>query len=162
MVTIGNHSIVSFNELEYFTNVKEIPSTAFAYNINMTKLTLPSSVECIRGRESFYVEAITNYKGVTNWYKVELAPFMNTLISSIVLPETIKYIYDGAFNGAKHLKEIHCKATTPPYFSGYFEYGNCQIYVPLESVDAYKTAEGWSQYADQILGFDFENGVVVK
>ena len=162
LVTIGNHSIVSFNELEYFTNVKEIPSTAFAYNINMTKLTLPSSVECIRGRESFYVEAITNYKGVTNWYKVELAPFMNTLISSIVLPETIKYIYDGAFNGAKHLKEIYCKATTPPYFSGYFENGNCQIYVPLESVDAYKTAEGWSQYADQIVSFDFENGVVVK
>lgn len=30
-----------------------------------------------------------------------------------------------------------------------------KIYVPTESVDAYKTAEGWSEYYDQIEGYNF-------
>lgn len=30
-----------------------------------------------------------------------------------------------------------------------------KIYVPTESVDSYKTAEGWSEYADRIAGYDF-------
>ena len=29
------------------------------------------------------------------------------------------------------------------------------IYVPQESVDAYKTAEGWSAWADMITGYNF-------
>jgi hypothetical protein len=29
------------------------------------------------------------------------------------------------------------------------------IYVPLESVEAYKSAERWSEYADAIVGYNF-------
>ena len=29
------------------------------------------------------------------------------------------------------------------------------IYVPTASVDAYKASEGWSNYADSIVGYDF-------
>ena len=32
---------------------------------------------------------------------------------------------------------------------------DCKIYVPTASVDAYKAAEGWSSYADAIVGYDF-------
>lgn len=30
------------------------------------------------------------------------------------------------------------------------------IYVPRNSVDAYKAADGWKEYADDIEGYDFE------
>lgn len=30
-----------------------------------------------------------------------------------------------------------------------------KIYVPNESVDAYKSARGWSLYADDIIGYNF-------
>ena len=30
-----------------------------------------------------------------------------------------------------------------------------KIYVPMESVEAYKSAYGWSDYADSIVGYDF-------
>ena len=30
-----------------------------------------------------------------------------------------------------------------------------KIYVPMESVEAYKNAEGWSDYADAIEGYNF-------
>ena len=45
------------------------------------------------------------------------------------------------------------KATVPPTFSGFFISLNgtpSAIYVPAESVDAYKNAEGWKDYADRI------------
>ena len=31
-----------------------------------------------------------------------------------------------------------------------------KIYVPNESVEAYKAAYGWRDYADDIVGYDFE------
>ncbi len=30
-----------------------------------------------------------------------------------------------------------------------------RIYVPMVSVDAYKTADGWKEYAELIVGYDF-------
>ena len=36
------------------------------------------------------------------------------------------------------------------------------IYVPMESLELYRTADGWADYADSIVGFDFENGVVAE
>ena len=30
------------------------------------------------------------------------------------------------------------------------------IYVPMESVDAYKNAEGWEEYAYWIVGYNFD------
>ena len=35
---------------------------------------------------------------------------------------------------------------------------DCDIYVPAESVEAYKAAEGWSEYAAKIVGYNFETG----
>ena len=37
-----------------------------------------------------------------------------------------------------------------------------KIYVPAESVDAYKSASYWSDYADAIVGYDFENNKEVN
>ncbi len=31
-----------------------------------------------------------------------------------------------------------------------------KIYVPMESVEAYKSADSWADYADSIVGYDFE------
>ena len=30
-----------------------------------------------------------------------------------------------------------------------------KIYVPMESVEAYKSASGWSKYPSAIVGYDF-------
>mgnify|MGYP003416934844 FL=1 len=34
--------------------------------------------------------------------------------------------------------------------------------MPMESVEAYMSADGWADYADSIVGYDFDNGVVVE
>ena len=37
-----------------------------------------------------------------------------------------------------------------------------KIYVPMESVNKYRSATNWSEYASAIVGYDFDNGVVVE
>jgi hypothetical protein len=52
---------------------------------------------------------------------------------------------------------VYCKPKTPPTADHIFT--NCntdlKIYVPMESVNAYKSADDWSDYADAIVGYNF-------
>ena len=51
--------------------------------------------------------------------------------------------------------EIYCEATNPPTgATGMFNLNeDCKIYVPMDSVEAYKNAPYWSDYAERIVGF---------
>ena len=65
----------------------------------------------------------------------------------------------GAFEDCVNLHSIYCPANTPPQGSQYMFQHNAsdrKIYVPTQSVEAYKSAEYWSDYADDIVGYDFE------
>ena len=67
------------------------------------------------------------------------------------------YIDNVRYGSAPNLQSITCYATTPPEIlisgSSYQTFdntNNCPIYVPAASLNAYKTAPGWSKYADRI------------
>lgn len=57
------------------------------------------------------------------------------------------------------LTEIYCTPTTPPTLDGNTVFNsiasNAVFYVPRESVEEYKAADGWKTYANQIVGYDF-------
>lgn len=57
-----------------------------------------------------------------------------------------------AFYGCSSMQSIVCRADTPPqvHSNAFASSNNCPIYVPDASVDAYKTATGWSSYAARI------------
>ena len=62
-------------------------------------------------------------------------------------------IEENAFSNCTGLTSITIEATTPPslpFGSGFRNTNNCPIYVPAESVDAYKSATYWSDYASRI------------
>ena len=83
----------------------------------------------------------------------------------VTISEYVTLIEDSAFSYASKLSEVYCKSTTPPTLgTGVFNNNATgrKIYVPSESVEAYKAAANWSAYADAIVGYDFENGVVVE
>lgn len=88
-------------------------------------------------------------------------------LKSIMLPSTVEIM--GDFYGCTTLSELYCKSITPPVAcSGFLDYYydgistqphrpiKCTIYVPKESVELYKTAKYWSDYKDQIVGYDFD------
>ena len=73
-------------------------------------------------------------------------------LSSITIPESVRSIGYGAI-GSSSLSSVIFQATVPPSMEQFGLWGSFYsfpIYVPAESVNAYKTAEGWSDYADRI------------
>lgn len=79
-------------------------------------------------------------------------------LTSVTIGNGVTTIGNGAFWDCDSLKYVYCKATTPPALGSDVFYGNAsdrKIYVPMESVEAYKTAEYWSNYAGAIEGYNF-------
>lgn len=72
-------------------------------------------------------------------------------LQSIILPETITTINNYSFNACTALKTITVHAITPPFVgSNNYNAGVTNVYVPKESVESYKAAPYWEQYADVI------------
>ena len=85
-------------------------------------------------------------------------------LQSLYLPATLTEIRERSFEDCSSLTSLYIAATTPPTLSSdAFNVVNeeLSIYVPAESVEAYKSAEGWGEYADTFVAYDFENNVVV-
>jgi shikimate kinase len=72
---------------------------------------------------------------------------------SVTLGREVENIGWSAFSSCENLGVIIVYATNAPILSGgILEIENIiAIYVPSGSVDAYKTAEYWTQYADKIM-----------
>ncbi len=154
-VTIGN-------------GVTEIGEHVFSECRSLTSITIPNSVTSI-GESAFSdcssLTSATIGNGVTSIG--EWAFSCCTSLTSITIPDSVTKIGAGAFSACESLAEIYCESLTPAtitkiqtwvFIWGAFD-GNAlgrKIYVPTESVDAYKTANGWKEYADDIVGYDFE------
>lgn len=79
-------------------------------------------------------------------------------LKTVTIPASADLIGDAAFGGCQNLRRLYCMAVTPPELGErsltISRYGS--IYVPAEAVEAYKSADGWSAYADRIVGFGTE------
>ena len=72
-------------------------------------------------------------------------------LTSITIPNSVTYIDNQAFVNCNGLTSITCESTIPPTLGSYNNlYSVTVVYVPAESVEAYKTATNWSYYADKI------------
>ncbi|MBQ5670608.1 MAG: leucine-rich repeat protein [Tidjanibacter sp.] len=116
--------------------VTMIGEEAFFYCTSLTSITIPDSVTSI-GEEAFL-----------DCYS----------LTSITIPDSVTEIGGSAFRYCYSLTSVYCKATTPPSGDSSMFYNNAsgrKIYVPRASVNAYKSAENWSEHADSIVGYDF-------
>jgi len=75
-------------------------------------------------------------------------------LESVTIPKNVASIGNKAFSYGNRSIVLYCKPTTPPeaYLSNT---SIAKIYVPHSAVDAYKSADEWSEYADKIVGYDF-------
>ena len=75
-------------------------------------------------------------------------------LKSIILPNSVTQIRENVFSNS-WLERIYCASVNPPGLLDNSIPYLTPIYVPMESVEAYKAADGWKEYADQIFGYDF-------
>lgn len=78
-----------------------------------------------------------------------------TSLASIDIPDSVTTISSNAFQYCRGLTSVTVNAITPPTLGNNYVFDNApiaSIYVPAESVESYKTASGWSRYADIIIG----------
>ena len=126
----------------------------------LTEYTIPNGITSI-GEFAFYfctsLTSITIPDSVTS-IGVCAFRFCRSL-TSVTIPDSVTWIGGSAFEDCASLESVYCKAITPPTAgNNTFIYNNAsgrKIYVPRNSVEAYKTASGWNQYASSIVGYDF-------
>lgn len=119
-------------KVTFGNSVKYIEDGAFELCTAITRITIPNSVISI-GEYAFY----------------ECSGLIDVTIGN-----GVKSIGGGAFIWCSNLTSIICKATTPPIckenaFKG-IETSICTLYVPQESVNLYKTADGWKEFMNII------------
>ena len=70
---------------------------------------------------------------------------------NVEIYDGVTTIADGTFYGCKNLTDITVNSTTPPALGNKaIPYEILTIYVPASTLDAYKSANNWSSYADKI------------
>ncbi|MBR7183543.1 MAG: leucine-rich repeat domain-containing protein [Alistipes sp.] len=145
-------------------NVTTIGSGAFGFCAGLTSITIPNSVTKI-GEMAFYecsgLTSITIPDSVT---EISNHAFYGCSgLTSITIPNSVTKVSYYAFYDCSGLTSVFCERTTPPtadfYNDSWYAFKNNatgrKIYVPTESVDAYKAADGWKEYADAIEPYDF-------
>ena len=133
VTSIGNGafgSCTSLTSIDIPSGVTSIGYNAFQYCTGLTSCTISNGVTSIGG-SAFY-----NCRGLKN----------------ITIGNSITSIGGSAFNYCNGLESITINATTPPSinYDTLYNTNNCAIYVPAESVDAYKAATNWSNLASRI------------
>lgn len=147
-----NNKIIK--SIEIPDHVTSIGSNAF-YMTNLESCKLPSSLVSI-GVHAFSRCYVLNWGDLVlpdGLQKMENYAFWyNRKMTSVVIPASIIEIKNEVFRYSNTLKTVTVLATEPPVL-GTNVFSNTlveAIYVPEDSVEAYKAATNWSAYADLI------------
>ena len=114
--------------------VTNIGARAFADCIGLTSISLPSTLTNISAQAFRYCSGLT----------------------TITIPERVTNIGSYTFDDCSNLSTIIIEATTPPTLGSFVLLNTniTSIYVPAAAVEAYKTADDWSDYADRIFAIE--------
>ena len=132
---ISNENIDGMGMITFDGEVTSIGKLAFQANTRLTSLRIPNSVTSIGDFAFLFCSNLT----------------------SIEIPASVISIGSYVFSACSRLASIIVLATTPPTIdsNAFKDPENCPIYVPSASLDDYKSAEGWSNYADRIFPIDY-------
>ena len=178
-------SAVEFEGNQYA--VTKINDKAFSDNTNLTAVTLPESVVTL-GSDAFSgcqslktikipskvtaipdrcfvscssLENVTIPEGVTT---VGLYAFSNCRFKTLTLPSTITKIDDGVFSHNNNLRTITCNAVTPPMLGDnvFYYSATSSVKVPLQSIAAYRQADGWKNISEYYVYEVISDGVTYR
>ena len=139
--------------------VTTIGDDAFSGCFSLTCITIPDNVTTIGEGAFNWCSSLTSVTIGESVTTIGEGAFSGCFsLTCITIPDNVTTIGYGAFYNCSSLTSVYCKAITPPA-GGYSMFdsnaSNRKIYVPTESVEAYKSAGYWNDYADAIVGYNF-------
>lgn len=135
-------------------SVSGINNYAFSNCSGLTKVHIPSGATKI-GEYAFQnCKSLSSITIPDNATSIGYAAFSRCSgLTSISIGSGATSISNYAFADCSSLTSITVTATTPPSMTDFMTLNNtnnCPIYVPADSVNAYKTTYAWSNYASRI------------
>lgn len=152
----------SVNSIVLPEGMTEIPNQLFSNNFRLSEVIIPEGVTKIGssifpngfggGAGGFKVVLPKSLKRIEDMAFYQTVPKITNGIVDMVIPENVQYIGELALEFASPSDNNHysviIEAINPPTIESTIFSGDYidNIYVPAQSVEAYKTAQIWSQY----------------
>lgn len=159
-ITTGDDSALislierGFSSFEIPSGTTQIGSYAFFRCYGLRSITIPETVTIIQNNAFQYCSGMTSVDIPDSVTYVNTNSFgYCTDLSDVTIGSGIVSLNTYCFQSCTNLSSVTIKATNPPSLqSSTFQNTNDTfiIYVPSESVEAYKTASEWSTYASRI------------
>jgi len=149
---ICNGCVSTLTSVTIGNNVETIGEGAFSGCTSLTNVNIPDSVTIISSSAFTNCSNLTSIDIPNSVTSIGFRAFSDCRrLTSITIGDSVTDIGGYAFYNCSGTTSITIYATTPP-FLGFGAFDNtgifCPIYVPSDSVDAYKSA--WRSYASRI------------
>ena len=173
----------TYSRLSYLNlpdGIKSIGESAFEECRNLSHIVLSDELTSIGNRAFYGCTALTEIIFPEALLTIGDYAFYNCgAIENVIIPDNVTSIGGNAFGYCKQIKtvtigenvtsiggsafyeirglmDVYCKPVTPPSGCGIDANAtSVRIYVPTESIEAYKSAPGWKNFKSKIVGFDF-------
>ncbi len=145
----------SLSSITIPSGLTTIENQVFHNCSSLTSVSIPSMVTSIGNHAFMGCSALVSISIPESVKTIGNYAFSDcTLLPNLIIPENVSSIGDYALKNCTSLSKITVMAVLPPSLGRYILSGTSsnKIFVPFSSIDAYKAEDGWSFYADRILG----------
>lgn len=158
--TVTGELVIGTNRSFIDSNITSVGQGAFSGRRNLTTMNLPQGMTTLQSSTFYHCSGLTSVTIPSSVTAIEREAFEGCYnLPSIVIPSGVTSISYFAFVGCSSLVDIRIDAVNPPalpnddpdVFDTPGSVSGRRIRVPAGSVNVYKTAAGWSDYASEIV-----------
>jgi hypothetical protein len=139
------------------SGVSSIGNYAFRYCQALSDVTIPSGVSSIGNSAFNYCQALSDVTIPSGVSSIGNSAFQNCqAMSNVTISSGVSSIGNSAFRYCYGVKNFYIYKSVPPTLGGAACFDNIAadavIHVPAASVNAYKKATNWAEYASKMVG----------
>lgn len=125
----------------------------YTSGLHLTDIVIPDNILSIGDAAFLNCELLEDVRIGSSVTTIGHNAFRKTALKHVVLPASVEALGYYVFYYNRHLVDITCKSITPPTASDllstgddYSNYETVKLYVPNESIEAYRAHEEWGRF----------------